>query len=323
METKTKVPPESRWSVFFLIAALVVAPAAYADNPYLSTWNNIYGAQNGNGAGCQVCHAASTQNLNPYGKAFCDQSGTVSQRIQAAAVENADSDADPTGSSNVAEINAGSQPGWTTTAVPTYQRGNCNATGNTENAPNGIGDLDPTPVGNQPPVADANGPYNGTAGVTLITFDGSASADPDGSIASYDWNFGDGNTGAGVSPTHTYAAPGNYTVSLTVTDDAGDTDTATSTANIVAAPQDPIADPNGPYNGFEGQPVTFDGSGSSDPDGGTINQYDWDFGDGNTGTGVSPTHTYAAAGTYTITLTVVDDEGAPDLASRLRSGQRA
>ena len=164
-------------------------------------------------------------------------------------------------------------------------------------------------AGNAPPIADANGPYNGTAGIA-VTFDGSASTDPDGTIVAYDWDFGDGNTGTGVSPTNTYALAGTYTVTLTVTDDGGLTDAATSTATIVAAPQDPIADPNGPYNGFEGQPVAFDGNGSFDPDGGNITAYDWDFGDGNTGTGVAPSHAYATAGTYTVTLTVVDDEGA-------------
>ncbi len=163
--------------------------------------------------------------------------------------------------------------------------------------------------GNQPPVSDPNGPYNGTVGVP-VTFDGTGSSDPDGTIVSYDWNFGDGNTGTGVSPTHTYAAPGTYNVTLTVTDDAGATDSAMTTANIVAAPQDPIADPNGPYSGIAGAPVTFDGSGSFDPDGGAIASYAWDFGDGATGTGVSPTHTYAVAGSYTVTLTVVDNEGA-------------
>jgi len=84
---------------------------------------------------------------------------------------------------------------------------------------------------NQPPVADASGPYSGTAG-TPVNFDGSASADPDGSIVSYAWDFGDGNSGAGVSPAHTYAADGNYTVSLTVTDNDGASDTASSSVTI-------------------------------------------------------------------------------------------
>lgn len=70
----------------------------------------------------------------------------------------------------------------------------------------------------------------------------------------------------------------------------------------------PVADPNGPYAGLVGEPITFDGTGSFDPDGGEIVSYAWDFGDGNTGTGPTPTHTYAEAGTYDVTLEVTDDE---------------
>jgi PKD repeat protein len=169
-------------------------------------------------------------------------------------------------------------------------------------------------VPNEPPFADPNGPYTGTAG-QAVQFDGSGSLDPDGIIAAYDWDFGDGSTGTGVNPTHTYQAAGTYTVTLTVTDDMGAPDTATTTATIGDLPNEPpFADPNGPYTGTAGQAVQFDGSGSLDPDG-IIAAYDWDFGDGSTGTGVNPTHTYAAAGTYTVTLTVTDDMGAPDTAS--------
>jgi PKD repeat protein len=102
-----------------------------------------------------------------------------------------------------------------------------------------------TPAVNQPPVADANGPYTGTMGLP-VTFDGSGSSDPDGTIISYDWDFGDGGTGTGVAPTHSYAASGLYTVALTVTDEAGDTDTATTTANIINAAVIDIKPGSGP-----------------------------------------------------------------------------
>ncbi|MDH3458376.1 MAG: PKD domain-containing protein, partial [Gemmatimonadota bacterium] len=64
------------------------------------------------------------------------------------------------------------------------------------------------------------------------TFDGSGSTDPDGTIVSYEWDFGDGATGTGVSPSHTYAAAGTYDVTLTVTDNDGATDTQATTATI-------------------------------------------------------------------------------------------
>ena len=170
------------------------------------------------------------------------------------------------------------------------------------------------PVPNEPPVADPNGPYTGSAG-SPVQFDGSGSSDPDGTIAAYDWDFGDGNTGTGDTPSHSYTANGTYTVSLTVTDNDGASDTATSTATIDPVPNEPpVADPNGPYTGSAGSPVQFDGSGSSDPDG-TIAAYDWDFGDGNTGTGDTPSHSYTANGTYTVSLTVTDNDGASDTAT--------
>jgi hypothetical protein len=66
---------------------------------------------------------------------------------------------------------------------------------------------DPNCVANEPPVADANGPYTGTVGVAVL-FDGSGSTDPEGGALTYDWDFGDGGTGTGVNPTHAYTAPG-------------------------------------------------------------------------------------------------------------------
>lgn len=70
-------------------------------------------------------------------------------------------------------------------------------------------------VPNQGPIAS----FADSASGQSASFDASASSDPDGNVAQYAWDFGDGDTGSGVSPQHTYAAPGTYTVKLRVTDD--------------------------------------------------------------------------------------------------------
>ncbi|RKR72934.1 beta strand repeat-containing protein [Frondihabitans australicus] len=154
--------------------------------------------------------------------------------------------------------------------------------------------------------------FTSTAANLKESFDASASTDPDGTIASYAWNFGDGSTGTGVSPTHTYASAGTYTVTLTVTDNSGATGTATNQVTV-AAPvnQAPTASFTSSMNNLQ---VAFDGTGSSDPDG-TVASYAWNFGDGSTGTGSTVNHTYASAGTYSVKLTVTDNQGATGTAT--------
>ncbi|UCD53439.1 MAG: PKD domain-containing protein [Phycisphaerales bacterium] len=144
----------------------------------------------------------------------------------------------------------------------------------------------------------------------LCDFDASASNDPDGSITSYDWNFGDGTTGNGLAPDHTYAAAGDYTVTLTVTDDQGAIGTTSAIVSVSSDPpvnQSPVAAFTWSATNLD---CSFDASGSDDPDEDPIVSYAWDFGDGTTGSGAITGHEYSAAGTYTVTLTVTDDRGA-------------
>lgn len=80
---------------------------------------------------------------------------------------------------------------------------------------------------------------------------------------------------------------------------------------VTAGNNPPVADPGGPYAGGTGQPIQFDGSGSSDPDGNALT-YAWTFGDGGTGSGVTSAHTYSTPGDYAVGLTVTDN-GTPNL----------
>ncbi|MBM3224423.1 MAG: PKD domain-containing protein, partial [Candidatus Tectomicrobia bacterium] len=116
----------------------------------------------------------------------------------------------------------------------------------------------------------------------------------------------------GVSARHRYGTPGVYPLTVTVTDRAGQTHTATTTVTVqVGAPPVPrIAAPAvvDERSAVGGQwAVTFDASGSQDDRG--IFAYAWDFGDGTTATSVKPTHHYTRSGTYTVQLTVTDHEG--------------
>src|SRR5688500_17476946 len=85
------------------------------------------------------------------------------------------------------------------------------------------------------PVASAGGPYTVIEG-SAIAFDGSGSTDEGNDIVSYAWNFGDGTTGTGPTPEHTYAVMGTYTVSLRVTDAEGAVDDATATVSVLNQP---------------------------------------------------------------------------------------
>ena len=100
--------------------------------------------------------------------------------------------------------------------------------------------LAPPPPSNQLPKANAGGPYSITT-ATPLQFSGAASTDPDGSISTYAWNFGDGQSGTGVSPSHAYAASGVYTVTLSVTDNAGGAGSATTSVTVVPPPVAPSA----------------------------------------------------------------------------------
>ena len=108
--------------------------------------------------------------------------------------------------------------------------------------------ITPPSMQNIHPVAVINGPYSGVAGQSM-SFSSSGSHDPDGNIVEYNWNFGDGYTATSANPSHAYRNAGTYTVTLTVRDNQGATNTATTSCTIEALPPD---DGNG---GFPWLPV--------------------------------------------------------------------
>ncbi|MEO8089961.1 MAG: PKD domain-containing protein [Gemmatimonadales bacterium] len=141
-----------------------------------------------------------------------------------------------------------------------------------------------------------------------------ASTDPDGNatITGWNWSFGDGTAAATVQnpPAHVYAAAGPQTVTLTVTDNAGATNTASKTITVTAGPanQAPVASFDLPTGCVAGTPCGFHST-STDADG-TIDNTTWNFGDNSaTEQGADVTHTYGAAGSYTVTLNVTDNLG--------------
>lgn len=160
--------------------------------------------------------------------------------------------------------------------------------------------------GPPPPNVLPSAAFTQSANRLAASFDASTSSDADGTIASYDWDFGDGATGNGMTANHDYAAPGTYSVKLTVTDNSGG---ATEVSHDITV-TDPNALPTAAFTSSASElTASLNGSTSSDPDG-TIASYDWDFGDGSTGNGATTDHVYAAAGTYDVKLTVTDNRGA-------------
>jgi len=148
-----------------------------------------------------------------------------------------------------------------------------------------------------------------------VSFDGTTSYDPDGTIVGYAWDFADGSTGSGATPTHSYSLAGTYSVKLNVTDNSGSTQVSTQTVTITDRPPT-ITLTQSATTATPGQAVVLTIS-ASDPDG-TIATTTVNWGDGTTDTISGPpttdSHTYSLgsgtpSATYTISVTVHDNSG--------------
>ncbi|MEM7373086.1 MAG: PKD domain-containing protein [Bacteroidota bacterium] len=144
-----------------------------------------------------------------------------------------------------------------------------------------------------------------------VRFSDSTTAYSGTTLTNWIWDFGDGNSGFGANPVHTYSTAGTYDVSLIVLDSQGCLDTLTKVAYITPTyptaaftTTDTLACP-GSLVQFVNQSV------------GTGLSHMWDFGDGSTSSAINPTHLFPANGSYTISLTTTDLNGCVDTEIKL------
>jgi hypothetical protein len=163
----------------------------------------------------------------------------------------------------------------------------------------------------QPPIADAGGPYEAISidGLPVaITLDGSSSYDPDGEIVSWEWNW-DGGSASGATITESFPV-GITEITLTVTDDESLVGTDVTNIKVMLEPE---AIAGGPYEAVssDGSNMTIilDGSGSSDPDGNIVNWL-WEWPGGSI-TGETVEQDFPVGETF-VTLTVTDNDGLTD-----------
>ena len=125
----------------------------------------------------------------------------------------------------------------------------------------------------EPPNTAPGAAFTSTVDDLVASFDAAGSSDPDGTVESYAWDFGDGTGGSGVSPDHTFAASGTYTVRLRVSDDGGGTDTVSHDVEVAANRRPEAAF----ISAVDDLRAGLDGTASGDPDG-AVKSYAWDFG---------------------------------------------
>jgi len=154
-----------------------------------------------------------------------------------------------------------------------------------------------------------------------LIFSAQDSYDPDGIIIGYRWDFeNDGLFDTEWTKetliTHSYSIPGNYTIKLQVKDEYQSTGVTYLIITIIRLSpplQLPIAQANGPYQGYVNQAIIFYSNDSYDPDGIIVN-YTWDFGDKTLSYKQNSVHIYTQPGNYIATLTVRDNDNLSNIA---------
>lgn len=185
-------------------------------------------------------------------------------------------------------------------------------------------DDDPEPENQIPVAAFASSLTSANVGEEITFTD--ASSDEDGEIVSWLWDFGNGTTSTDQNPTISYEEEGSYTVTLTVTDDEGDTNSASETISIEEGVIEVSFSTSVEESTIEGTEFLFgqvytdsiyfagmeiqftDASGVGNA---ATTNFSWDFGDGSTSYEQNPTHTFTESGaSYMVSLTVTDENNA-------------
>jgi len=171
--------------------------------------------------------------------------------------------------------------------------------------------------GNHFPVARVGGPYSGVEG-TSIAFSASTTTDADaGDVLTYSWNFGDGATATGVSPSHAFVNNGSYILTLTVTDSKGAQSSVTSNVLVINSAPVVTATPPASWQAGVSKTLGVKFSDANAKDAPFVVRINW--GDGTAITQFVSTvlpaspiprpHTYASSGSFTVTITVTDRDG--------------
>lgn len=160
-------------------------------------------------------------------------------------------------------------------------------------------------VFNAAPEADAHGPYEGDIDIP-ISFRGSVSSGK--TPYKWYWSFGDNTYSNDQNPNYRYRQPGNYTVSLSVTDSIGRRDTD-RTYVVIHPVEELVVDAGGPYEGKVDEAIQFYGNAIG---GIPLYSWFWEFGDGGVSWEQNPTYGYDTPGEHTATLSVTDAHGKTD-----------